>query len=123
MDAAREGAVLWPLRPPHVLMRFFTQAANLGDPCAVTRGPLVSRPTGLAVLQAPRALADLVDLACRTMDPIAALNAFSDSRSHCMIPLTYLFAPYPRDGYRPRRIAFHDIPALGPGGPIGSAHP
>ncbi len=121
MAVAREGAVLWPLRPPHVLMCFFTLAANLGDPCAVTMGPLVARQTGLAVLSALQALAELVDPACRTMDPIAALNALSESPRHQIIPLTYLYAPYARQGYRTNRIAFHDIPAIGLGGPIGSA--
>lgn len=121
MKAARDGAVLWPLRPPHVLMGFFTLSANLGDPCSVTKGPLVSRQTGLAILSALQALADLVDPACRSMDPIAALNALADSKRHRIIPLTYLYAPYAREGYRPHRIAFHDIPAIGAGGPIGSA--
>jgi multiple sugar transport system substrate-binding protein len=121
MAAARDGAVLVPLRPPHVLMGFFTLAANLGDPCAVTKGPLVSRPTGIAVLKALQALADLVDPACLGMDPIAALNALSEGRRHQIIPLTYLYAPYARDGYRTSRIDFHDIPALGTAGPIGSA--
>ena len=121
MAAARDGAVLWPLRPPHVLMSFFTLAANLGDPCAVTRGPLVGRRTGTAVLAALQALAEQVDPACRSMDPIAALNALAESGRHRLIPLTYLYAPYARDGYRPHRIAFHDIPAIGMAGPIGSA--
>lgn len=121
MQAAREGAVLWPLRPPHVLMGFYTLAANQGDPCAVTKGALVSRGTGMAVLQALQALADLVDPACRAMDPIAALDALADSGRYRIIPLTYLYAPYARTGYRPNRIAFHDIAAIGPGGPIGSA--
>lgn len=121
MEAAREGAVLWPLRPPHVLMGFFTLSANLGDPCAVTKGPLVDRKTGLAVLAALAALAELVDPACRTMDPIAALNALAESSRHRIVPLTYLYAPYAREGYRTNRVAFHDIPAIGTGGPIGSA--
>lgn len=121
MEAARDGAVLWPLRPPHVLMGFFTLAANLGDPCAVTKGLLVSRQTGLAVLSALQALAELVDPVCRTMDPIAALDALSESPRHRIIPLTYLYAPYARQGYRSHSIAFHDIPAIGSGGPIGSA--
>ncbi|NBZ89822.1 extracellular solute-binding protein [Stagnihabitans tardus] len=121
MEAARDGAVLWPLRPPHVLMGFYTLSANLGDPCAVTKGPLISRKTGFAVLQALQAMAELVDPACRTMDPIAALNALAYSPRHRIIPLTYLYAPYALEGYRPNRIAFHDIPAIGIGGPIGSA--
>ncbi len=121
MAAARDGAVLWPLRPPHALMAFYTLTANLGDPCAVTLGPLVARKTGLSVLAAMQALSDLVDPACRAMDPIAALDTLADSARHSVIPLTYLYAPYARDSYRPHRIAFHDIPALGAGGPIGSA--
>lgn len=121
MTAARDGAVLWPMRPPHILMGFFTLSANLGDPCAVTPGPLVSRPTGLAVLAALQALYDVVDPACRTMDPIAALDALADSNRHRLIPLTYLYAPFARAGYRTHRIAFHDFPSIGTGGPIGSA--
>lgn len=120
MEAARDGAVIWPLRPPHVLMNFFTLTANLGDPCAVTRGPLVSRETGTRVLAALQALADLVDPACWGMDPIAALDALSESKRHWLIPLTLFYTPYSRDGFRPNRIAFHDIPAFGLGGPIGS---
>ena len=119
--AATAQHLLWPLRPPHVLMGFYTLAANLGDPCAVTRGPLVSRQTALAVLAALQALADLVDPACLAMDPIAALNALAESPGYRIIPLTYLYAPYARDGYRPHRVAFHDIPAIGRNGPIGSA--
>lgn len=119
--AAREGAVIWPLRPPHVLMSFFTLAANLGEPCAVTPGALLPRATGRKVLEAMQAVADLVDPACRGMDPIAALDALAESRTHRLVPLTYLYAPYARLGHRANRIAFHDIPALGHGGPIGSA--
>jgi multiple sugar transport system substrate-binding protein len=73
------------------------------------------------VLAALQALSDLVDPACRTMDPIAALNALADSPRHRIIPLTYLYAPYAKEGYRAHRIAFHNIPAIGTGGPIGSA--
>jgi multiple sugar transport system substrate-binding protein len=121
IEAARDGAVIWPLRPPHVLMTLYTLAANLGAPCAVTRGPLIDREIGHRVLRALQALAELVDPACHQMDPIAALNALAESRTHRVIPLTYLYAPYGRENYRPHRIAFHDMPALGEAGPIGSA--
>ncbi len=121
ISAARDGRVLLPLRPPHVLMCFYTLAANMGDPCSVTRGPLVSRPAGMKVLAALKTVSDLVDPACREMDPIAALNTLAESRTHRLIPLTYLYAPYARAGYRTNRIAFHDIPEIGMSGPIGSA--
>lgn len=68
-----------------------------------------------------QALADLVDPACRGMDPIAALDALADSKTHRVIPLTYLYAPNGHAGYRSQQIRFHDIPAIGQGGPNGSA--
>lgn len=121
LDQARQGRVVWPLRPPHVLMSFFTLCANLGEPCAVTPGPLVPRATGLQALAAMLALAEAVDPACHGMDPIAALDALADSPRLALAPLTYLYATYGRPGYRPHRLAFHDIPCLGPHGPLGSA--
>lgn len=121
LEAARAGRVLWPLRPPHVLMSFFTLAANLGTPCAVLPGPLLPRAVGAQVLAAMQALADAVDPACHGMDPIAALDALADSARHDLIPLTYLYATYARDGYRAAPIRFHDIAALGQSGPLGSA--
>jgi multiple sugar transport system substrate-binding protein len=121
MLAARDKTVLLPLRPPHVLMCFFTLAANLGEPCAVTKGPLIERRTGLTVLGALEALAALVDPVCQKMDPIAALDTLAESRSHTLAPLTYLYATYGREGYRTNNIAFHNIPAIGQAGPVGSA--
>lgn len=121
MEAARAGQVIWPLRPPHGLMNFYTLCANLGEPCAVTPGPLVARATGLAVLEALQALAERVDPACLGMDPIAALSALSEGTRHSVAPLTYLYSPFAREGYRARRLSFHDMPAIGAGGPIGSA--
>lgn len=118
---ARDGRVVWPLRPPHGLMSFFTLAANIGAPCAVTPGPLLPRAAGLRVMAALQALADLVDPDCHAMDPIAALDALAEGSRFAMAPLTYLYATYGRPGYRPHAIAFHDIPALGAAGPLGSA--
>lgn len=119
---ARAGRVVWPLRAPHILMSFFTLAANIGAPCAVTPGPLVPRAAGLRVLEAMQALAEAVDPACYAMDPIAALDALAEAGgAAALVPHTYLYATYARPGYRAGRIAFHDMPALGDLGPVGSA--
>lgn len=118
--AAQEKAVLWPLRSPHALMSFFSLAANLGEPCGLNPGPLLSRETGLAVLRVMQMVFDQLDLACCAMDPIMALDALSESRTHRLIPLTYLYASYSRNGYRAHRIVFRDMPVLGSGGPVGS---
>lgn len=120
VEAGREGRAILPLRPPHALMSFFTLAANLGTPCRVTPGPLIPRREGLRVLEALAALADHLDPACFGMDPIAVLDALASSDRLAVAPHTYLYAPYGRQGYRPHRIGFHDIPALGAQGPIGS---
>ncbi len=120
MEARARGAVLWPLRPPHVLMGFFTLAANLGDPCAVTAarwsaaGPpcRAGGAAGPGRSGGPGLPGDGPD--CRPGRAVRKPAA-------PVIPLTYLYAPYARDGYRRNRIAFCDIPAIGAGGPIGSA--
>lgn len=121
LELARAGRVIWPLRPPHGLMSYFTLAANIGAPCAVVPGPLLPRAAGLRVLEALQALADLVDPACYDMDPIAALNALATGDRFSLCPLTYLYAPYGGAGYRDHPIGFHNIPALGDSGPLGSA--
>src|SRR3569623_3437189 len=46
LDLAKSGQVALPLRPPHVLMSFFTLAGNLGTPSAVTGPALVAVKDG-----------------------------------------------------------------------------
>jgi multiple sugar transport system substrate-binding protein len=120
---ARQGKVLLPLRPPHSLMTFFTLSGSLGRPCANT-GPrdLIDRETGAAVWDAMREISALVDPACFTMDPIAISEMMAQAGSpHVCAPLIYGYVSYATDGFRQRRLAFADIPALGENGPVGSA--
>ena len=123
MALAAEGGVAIPLRVPHSLMVFYTLAANLGTPCA-TDGPrdLIDVAAGARVFGMMADLFRLVDPACLVMDPIAVEEAMAatDSVIACA-PLTYGYVSYARDGFRPRRLAFADIPASGDGGPRGSA--
>jgi multiple sugar transport system substrate-binding protein len=118
---ARAGRVVWPLRPPHVLMSFFTLMANVGSAFPVSSDVPIAHDAAARALKAMQSIADGVDRACFGMDPIAALDALSDSDSYAMIPFTYLYAPYAKEGYRPHRVSYHDIPALGQSGPLGSA--
>ncbi|MBV6638236.1 MAG: extracellular solute-binding protein [Mameliella sp.] len=121
MAEARDGRVVWPLRPPHVLMSFFTLMANTGSAFPVTRDLPIDRAAAKRTLEAMQALADLVDPACHQMDPIAALDALSEGDRFALIPYTYLYAPYAKDDYRPNIVTYHDIPAEGESGPLGSA--
>lgn len=123
LDLARQGRVLLPLRPPHSLMSFYTLAANLGSPCAVTGpGDLIGLDDGVAAYEALREIAALVDPACFGMDPIAVSERMSepDSRIVCA-PLIYGYVSYAVSGFRPTRLAFADIPAAGRAGAVGSA--
>ncbi|WP_417260154.1 carbohydrate ABC transporter substrate-binding protein [Celeribacter sp.] len=121
IEMAQAGGVVWPLRPPHVLMSFFTLVANLGAAFPVTRGTPIDRSAGLTALVTMHALYEAVDPACRNMDPIAALDALADGDRFALCPLTYLYAPYSAEGYRAHTVAFHDMPSLGTSGPLGSA--
>ena len=117
---AEDGHLIWPLRPPHVLMSFFTLAANLGRPCATSRGDLIAPDTGLKVLAALSAVARHIDAAFYSMDPIAALDKLAESGRYQLAPLVYLYKGYANEGYRTNRINFTDMPVLGRNGPLGS---
>lgn len=121
LPEARAGRVIWPLRPPHVLMSFYSLAANIGAPCAVTAGPLVERTAGRQVLEFLQTVFDLLDPICQELDPIAALDALSEGDRFAICPLAYLYAPYAAHGYRAHVIGFHDMACLGENGPLGSA--
>lgn len=122
LELAREGRVSVPMRPPHSLMVFYTLAANLGRPCKVDGPELIDPSFGAEIFELVLGLARLVDPKCFEMDPIAVLEdmALPASTIDCA-PLIYGYVNYAIDGFRPRLVAFGNIPALGDRGPIGSA--
>ena len=122
LDLARRGRIALPLRSPHVLMSFFTLAGNLGHPCAVTAPQLIDVRAGVEVYDRITELAAYLDPICFEQDPIAVFESMTlpDFKIACA-PLIYGYVSYAADGFRPRRIAFADIPVLGRNGPIGSA--
>ena len=122
LDLARRGQVAIPLRPPHVLMSFFTLAGNLGRPCSTAGPALVDSATGIEVYERIAELAALVDPICLEQDPIAVFETMAQPESGiACVPLIYGYVSYARAGFRPARLAFADIPALGHNGPVGSA--
>jgi multiple sugar transport system substrate-binding protein len=123
MALAAEGRVQLPLRNPHSLMVFYTLAANLGTPCA-TSGPgdLIDVAAGRRVYDLMTALFARIDPAALAMDPIAVEETMSEAGSTiACVPLTYGYVSYALAGFRPKRLAFADIPAAGDGGARGSA--
>lgn len=123
VELARAGQVLLPLRAPHSLMTFYTLSGNLGVPCSVTGpGDLIDQAHGARVFDMMKEIAGLVDPGCFEMDPIAVSERMAEpgSKTTCS-PLIYGYVSYAMEGFRPRRLAFADIPVAGSAGPVGSA--
>lgn len=119
---ARAGRMVLPLRPPHSLMCFYTLAAHIGRPCNGLGPDLVDAETGERVLTLLGEIAASVDPACFDMDPIAVFEAMSDpaGTADCA-PFIYGYVSYAQEGFRPRRIAFADMPVIDGRPPAGSA--
>ena len=121
VDLAERGTVLWPLCPTDAFASFLTLAANLGTACGVNPPEFTDKAGGLAVLAAMQSLIRLLPEACLYMDPIAVLERLTAAgglASYC--PLLFGYSNYGRRGFRPSRLRFGGIPALGAGGPAGS---
>ncbi len=120
---ACEGRVMLPLRPPHNLMTFYTLAANTGTPCQTEmRAPLIAVDDGIAVYERLAELASMVLAENFAMDPIAVLEALAEPEPKAALsPYIYGYVNYAIDGFRPHRLTFTNIPALGENGPCGSA--
>lgn len=120
-EAALQGAVILPMRPPHCLMCIYTLAANIGHPCGSDRERLLPGGVARTVFSQLKAVTDHIDPDCFKMDPIAAMDRLAEDSSLRLAPLTYLYKGYANRGYRAHRLAFTDIPVLGSFGPVGSA--
>jgi multiple sugar transport system substrate-binding protein len=104
-------------------MCFYTLAADLGRPCAVDgQGDLIDAETGETAFEMLREIATLVDPECLAMDPIAVFERMVEPGSTiACAPLIYGYVPYAVAGFRPRRLAFADMPSAGSLGLVGSA--
>jgi multiple sugar transport system substrate-binding protein len=120
---AKAGRLSLTLRPPHSLMTFFSLAANLGTPCAVTGpGELIDVEAGARAYARLAELAALIDPACFDMDPIAAYEQMAEpGATIACTPFLYGYVSYAMEGFRAHRLGFADIPVLGANGPVGSA--
>lgn len=122
LDLAGRGAVLCPLRPPHSLMCLYTLCANLGRPCAAEGPELIDAEGGAEALTRLGQLAAHLPEHAYAMDPIVVLEEMAEARSPiACAPLIYGYVSYAAAGFRPRRLAFADIPVAGDIGPAGSA--
>lgn len=111
LDLAREGRVLWPLKPVDSICSFFTLAANRATPCA-TGQSLISEEDGLVVLETMLTMVSHLPTECLTMDPIQALDWLSDGDTYAYCPLLFGYSNYSRPRFRKNLIRFGNIPNL-----------
>ncbi|WFU08296.1 extracellular solute-binding protein [Rhizobium sp. CB3090] len=122
VSLAAKGKAILPMRPPHVLMTFFTLAAHLGTPCSVEGPECIARADGEAVLDWMARLVDGIDPKCYDMDPIAVFDLVSQPDCpYEVVPFAYGYVSYSFAGFRPARLAFADMPVIDGRAPKGSA--
>ena len=112
LDDAARSRMVWPLKPVHALMSFFSLAAGSGTPCAVEGPQLIEQAAGAAVLERMRQLAERVLPASFEMDPISASEAMVLGEAD-QCPMLYGYINYALAGYRPQRLCFGDLPRVG----------
>lgn len=117
--AREEGGVAVPLKPIDALSCFLTLCANQGGE-PLRDGRVVGEELGLRVLGQLRELASVVPAGCLEQNPIELLNAMSTGEAIAYCPYAFGYTNYAREGYAPRRLSFHDIPAAGDRGCVGS---
>jgi multiple sugar transport system substrate-binding protein len=113
---AQGGHVVLPMLAPHSLMCLFTLAANLGHACG-RDGVLVDDHVGAEAVARLAALTPFIEQSNFAMDPIAASEAMARADAVVsLMPLGYGYVSYARDGFRPKRLTFTDIPLPGHAG-------
>jgi multiple sugar transport system substrate-binding protein len=114
VQLAYAGQVVLPMLAPHSLMTFYTLCANAGSPCATEPGDLVDPAIGTEVIEQIRRVTSLIEPSNFAMDPIAASEAMARPDALVSVmPLGYGYVSYAREGFRPGRLSFADIPLPG----------
>lgn len=119
LSLAEAGRVLWAAKPVDAISSLITLAANLGTPLGKRPGEFLDRATGGEAMALLHRLADSVPEWCLSANPIEIAEALSTGDEWSYSPLAFGYTNYSRAGYRPRRLAYSDMPS-GPGGTAGS---
>ena len=116
LHRAGEAAMALPLIPVDSLMCFYTLCASAGeDPFSLDDRRVVSRETGLRVLDLMLQVLPLLHPECLNWNPIQILDRMSstDDLSYC--PWLFGYSNYSRLGYASFQCQFTNIPTLNGG--------
>ncbi|WP_120338850.1 extracellular solute-binding protein [Cryobacterium soli] len=119
LELAREGRVLWPLKPIDSFSSLVTMAANAGTPPAVVPGEFLAAEQLLPVLELLHEIAALVPEVNLGQNPIEVAEMLASDDRWLYAPLAFGYTNYSRAGFRPARLRYTDIPR-GAAGVTGS---
>lgn len=112
LELAKQGKVLFPLKPVDAIDSFFTLCANLNDPIAMSSERLVHRKTAEKALRLMYEVAQHVPSENLTHNPIDVLEIMATSDQYAYCPLLFGYTNYSRLGYRENLIKFTNIPGI-----------
>ena len=108
---AEEGRVLWPHKPVDAFSSLVTVAAGLGEDAMRTPGVFLTDAALREAMAVLRRLAALVPADNAGWNPIQTADALSEGDRHAYAPLLFGYTNYSREGFRPNRLRYTDIPA------------
>jgi multiple sugar transport system substrate-binding protein len=119
LELAREGRVLWPAKPIDAFSSLVTVSANAGAHPLSGDGVFLPESDALGAFDLLHELAALVPASNLAGNPIQVADALADGDRFAYSPLLFGYTNYSREGFRPHRLRYIDIPR-GPRGVAGS---
>jgi multiple sugar transport system substrate-binding protein len=110
MELARDGRVLWPAKPIDAFSSLVTISANNGTP-PMRAGTFLSAEDAAPALDLLHRLAELVPEENLGWNPIMTADALAGGDHYAYAPLLFGYTNYSREGFRPNRLSYIDIPA------------
>jgi multiple sugar transport system substrate-binding protein len=121
VDLAARRPVGLCLAGPHAVLSFMSLCVALGEAPASKRADrLVSTNVGSEALTIMAAIHRCSTPLATGKNPIRILDAMAGGAAIAYCPLIYGYVTYAAPSGGRHRVAFTDVPSIGPGGPLGS---
>lgn len=111
LELAAEGRVLWPAKPIDAYSSLVTLTANAGAPANAVSGTFLAAEDALGALELMHRLTASVPERNLADNPILVAEQLSTSDQWSYAPLLFGYTNYAREGFRPGRLKYTDIPS------------